>query len=355
MQRRQFLTQSLIASAAGLAGGGEPAKKIRIGQIGAAHAHAAGKMDSIRKLTDLYEVVGIAESNERRRTAAAGSGTYKDLRWMSENELLQTEGLAAVAIENRIEDAPAAVAKCIRARKHMHLDKPGALDHDVFRRFRLEAEQHGLTIQMGYMLRYNPAFEILFRAVREGWLGEIHQIDASMGKLADPGTRAKIKDLPGGGMFELGCHIIDATVTILGKPRSVHAFNTPSLAPADSTQDNQLAVLEYPKAAATIRCDHTDPFGSAHRRFFAAGTKGAMEILPLESGRFTLRLSEACGNFKKGEQQIQLPPSPDRYAGEFIDLAKVIRGEKKLDWDAAHDIAVHETVLRAAGVWTGGG
>ena len=41
----------------------------------------------------------------------------------------------------------------------------------------------------------------------------------------------------------------------------------------------------------------------------------------------------------------------DRYAGEFTDLAKVVRGEKKLAWNAAHDIAVHETVMRAAGVW----
>ena len=32
----------------------------------------------------------------------------------------------------------------------------------------------------------------------------------------------------------------------------------------------------------------------------------------------------------------------------LIDLAKVIRGEKKLAWDAAHDIAVHETVLLAS-------
>jgi hypothetical protein len=41
----------------------------------------------------------------------------------------------------------------------------------------------------------------------------------------------------------------------------------------------------------------------------------------------------------------------DRYAAEFVDLAKVVQGEKKLAWDAAHDIAVHETLLHAAGVW----
>ena len=32
-------------------------------------------------------------------------------------------------------------------------------------------------------------------------------------------------------------------------------------------------------------------------------------------------------------------------------MPKIVRGEKKLAWDAAHDIAVHETTLRAAGVW----
>ena len=30
-----------------------------------------------------------------------------------------------------------------------------------------------------------------------------------------------------------------------------------------------------------------------------------------------------------------------RYDNEFRDLARVIRGEKKLQWDSAHDLAVH--------------
>lgn len=354
MRRREFLTRSFMASLAGASAAAESKRRVRIGQFGTAHAHASGKMDAVRKLTDLYEVVGIAESDAGRREAAARVDAYRDLRWMSEDGLLQADGLDAVAIETRIEDAPAAVLRCINARKHMHLDKPGALDHGVFRKFRLEAEKQGLVIQMGYMLRYNPAFELLFRAVREGWLGEIHQIDASMGKLADAGTRAKINALPGGGMFELGCHLVDAVVTLLGKPRAVHAFSTPSRAPVDAPRDNQLAVLEYSKATATIRCDHTDPFGGPHRRFFVAGNRGAMEIAPLESGKFTLRLSEPREGYRKGEQHSQLPPAGGRYEGEFIDLAKAIRGEKALAWDAAHDIAVHETALRAAGAWSAG-
>jgi hypothetical protein len=40
-----------------------------------------------------------------------------------------------------------------------------------------------------------------------------------------------------------------------------------------------------------------------------------------------------------------------RYDAEFVDLARVACGEKALAWGAAHDIAVHETTLRAAGLW----
>jgi predicted dehydrogenase len=137
-------------------------------------------------------------------------------------------------------------------------------------------------------------------------------------------------------------------VTILGKPTSVQAFSTRT--GGDGFQDNQLAVFTYPKATATIRCNHADPFGGPRRRFSVAGTLGAMEILPLESGRVTLSLSAPQASFGKGTQKLQLQPPADRYLGEFIDLAAVVSGEKRLEWDAAHDIAVHETVLRAAGL-----
>jgi predicted dehydrogenase len=170
-----------------------------------------------------------------------------------------------------------------------------------------------------------------------------------MGKLADPGTRQKIGELEGGGLFELAGHIIDATMTILGKPTSVTAFSTP--VGMDGVQDNQMAVLKYAKATAVIRSNHTDPFGGPRRRFNVTGTEGTFEIVPLESGKVNLSITKARGSYKKGAQSFQLDVPKDRYAAEFTDLAKVLRGDKKLAWDATHDIAVHETVLRAAGVW----
>ncbi len=331
MKRRSFL---LACGSTALAA--NASARLRIGQIGTEHAHAAGKMAAMRSLSDLWEVVGVA--------ATKG---YVGVKSMSVDELLATPDLKAVAVETTIDASCEMARRCLAAGKHVHLDKPGALDHEAFKSMRLDAEKRGLTVQMGYMLRYNPAFELLFRAVREGWLGEITEIDAAMGKLADPRTRQQIGALEGGGMFELACHLIDATLTILGKPLSVSAFSTPTR--SDGVQDNQMAVLNYAKATAVIRCNHADPFGGPRRRFNVTGTEGTFEILPLESGKVNLSLTKARGSYKKGTQSFQLDVPKDRYAGEFADLAKVVRGEKKLAWDAAHDIAVHEAVLRASG------
>jgi predicted dehydrogenase len=272
------------------------------------------------------------------------------LPWLDESELLATPGLAAVAVETRMADSAATAARCIAAGKHIHLDKPGAFKHDEYKMMRVEAERRGLTVQMGYMLRYNPAFELLFRAAREGWFGEILEIDCMMGKQLSDAGRREMAEYPGGGMFELACHVIDAVVTVLGPPQKVHGFSTPSR-PDDGTKDNQLAVLEYAKATATIRCNLADPFGGPRRRFNVSGTKGSMEIMPLESGKFRLMLSEPHGDYRKGEQSVELTVPKGRYTGEFVDLARVIRGEKPLAWTAAHDVAVHETVLRASGAW----
>jgi len=306
-------------------------------------------MAALRALPELWSVVGMVEPDAERRDKKQISDAYNGIPLLTETDLLSRPDLKAIAVETRIEDSCATAARCIQAGKHVHLDKPGALHHAEFKAMRLAAEMRGLTVQMGYMLRYNPAFELLFKAVREGWLGEITEIDAAMGKLAEAGTRKQIGALPGGGVFELACHVIDAVVTLLGRPDSVHPVSTPTR--SDGVKDNQMAVLQYAKATAVIRCNHADPFGGPRRRFNVTGTEGTLEIVPLESGKVNLSLSQARGSYKKGSQSFQLDVPKDRYQGEFRDLASIVRGEKKLAWDAAHDIAVHETVLRAAGVW----
>ena len=318
--------------------------KVRVAVVGAPGAFALKHLDGLKNIDDA-EVVAVSGLGDGIQKVADDHGIPHAVQGL--DAVLAMDDVDAVILATPTPVHAEQAIACLEAGKHSHLDKPGALTHADFNRMRTLSAERDLTVQMGYMLRYNPAFEFLFHAVRSGWLGEITEIDAAMGKLADARTRDAIKALPGGGLFELGCHMIDAVVTLLGRPSSVEAISTPTR--DDGVADNQVALLHYAKATAVLRCNHADPFGGPRRRFMVAGTEGVIDIQPMESGKFTLSLTQKRGQWNKGSQQVSLEVSKDRYLGEFQDLARVVRGEKKLAWDAAHDIAVHETTLLASG------
>ena len=150
-------------------------------------------------------------------------------------------------------------------------------------------------------------------------------------------------------MFELGGHVIDAVVTLLGRPQKITAHARHSGAFADDLLDNQLATLDYAEAVVTVRSSLVEVAGNARRQFVVCGDAGTVDIRPLEPPALRLALAAPRGEFKQGYQDVTLPVLP-RYAADFADLAQVIRGEKSLAWSPAHDLAVQETILRASGM-----
>ena len=68
-------------------------------------------------------------------------------------------------------------------------------------------------------------------------------------------------------MFELGCHVIDGVVKVLGRPEKVTAHNRSSNRVNDGFADNQLAVLDYSNATATVHSSLIDVDGFKRRQF----------------------------------------------------------------------------------------
>ena len=166
--------------------------RIRIGQIGTKHAHATGKFETMRKLNELYEVVGIVEPDENRQKEMAAHPAYEGANWLTEDQLLSTEGLKAVAVETDVVELVPTAQRCLETGLHVHVDKPAGPSMSACRRLHATADKAGLTIQMGYMFRYNPGFEFLFRAVDNGWLGPITELNGMIGKYAGDSVRLEI-------------------------------------------------------------------------------------------------------------------------------------------------------------------
>ena len=73
MPRRRFLEgSSFTLLSSHLTFAQDPVKApIKVGQIGTKHAHAAGKLATMLDLSDVYEVVGVAEADEKQRAKVA--------------------------------------------------------------------------------------------------------------------------------------------------------------------------------------------------------------------------------------------------------------------------------------------
>jgi predicted dehydrogenase len=358
MNRRKFLQNAVRLTAMGYVAeslansskirAGRISKRIKVGQIGTAHAHAAGKMATLRKLGEYYEVVGIAEPNPDRRRKLKNHSAYRGLKWLSEEQLLNTAGLQAIAVETEIPELVPTGIKCVSAGVHIHLDKPAGLSLVEFKKLLDEATRRRLTVQMGYMFRHNPAFKFCFRAVRQGWLGDVFEVHGVISKTIDAQKRKQLA-VYHGSMFELGCHLIDAMVKVLGKPDKITSFSRRTRPHQDNLADNQLAVFEYAGATATIRSALIEVAGQQRRQFVVCGDRGTVDIRPLEPPRLLFAPDRQLKKYKKGYQQVKLPPMPGRYDEQLIELAHIIGGQKESEYPPEHDLAVQEAVLKASG------
>lgn len=338
------LSVSLVGLGSGAAAGAAQSR-IKIGQIGVGHAHAS-KLAVYRKSPE-YEVVAVVEPDPELRRKAESQELYRDLPWMTQEQLLNVSGLQAVLVETRVRDLLNVAEACVAAGKHVHIDKPAGQSLPQFRRILDDAARQRLLVQMGYMYRYNPGVVMLRDFLKKGWLGEPFEVHTVMSKVVPADDRRKLAEFRGGIMFELGCHITDLVVGILGKPMRVTPYSQHAGAENDGLLDNMLAVLEYPKALATVKTTAVEVEGGERRHLVVCGTEGTFHIQPLDNPSARVALSTARGDFSKGYQDVKFPKYV-RYVDDAADMARIIRGEKATDFPYEHDLTVQTALLEAS-------
>ena len=336
-----------------------PKRPIRIAQIGIGHNHAEAKMISLKGLPELFEVVGVAEDNDYWRNARSGYAAYKDVPFMAEAELLATPGLEAVAVEKDGFDLVPTALKCAEKGLHIQMDKPAGESVPAFKTLLDLCESKGLAFQQAYIYRYKPALRFMLDAVRKGWLGDIFEIHAVMSRYDGDNDfyRKWMTQFKGGAMYIFAGYLIDIAICMMGTPQKVTPFLKRTR--DDSLIDNGLAVLEYEKCTATIRVSIAEVDGMKHRRFIVCGTKGTVELCPIEppgnkyyTQHLEVRLTLKDGNedYAAGTHIVDCGVMGDRYAGQLKEFYEIVRNGKKNPFTYSHELALHETLLKACGV-----
>jgi predicted dehydrogenase len=328
----------------------DKAKRIKVAQIGTAHSHAGGKYQTLQRLSHLFDIVGIAEPNKMQLEQAKTKSEFKDVKWLSEEEILNDNSIQAVLVETDFDDLVTTAIKYAEKGFHIHIDKPpGKSLSDLKKLFDI-CLRRNLIIQMGYMFRYNPAFVFCINAVKNGLLGDIYQVDGVISKKINVGRRPRLAKTYGGAMMLLGCHLIDIVFAICGKPDKIQSFKKQTFKNKDTLYDNELTVFEYLKISASVRSSLVEVGGMPRRQFVVSGENGTIEIKPLEPPKLRLVLEKAAGGYPAGTQYIDLPQVQGRYDDQLADFARQIRGEKSTDFSMQHDLGTHETLLKACDI-----
>ena len=326
-------------------------QKIKIGQIGIGHNHGEEKMKAVRKFPELFEVIGYAEPSEYWQRERGGHPGYEGLTRYSEEDLL--EKCDAILVETDVWDLTETAERCIRAGKHIHMDKPASGTLEDYKRLLDLAEAKELVVQLGYMYRYNPAILKVIEAAKSGALGEIYSINAEMSTYHPKNYRTWLKNFGGGIMYILGSHMVDLIVYLLGKPDRVHSFLKHSGLDGVDLEDNNLAVLEYDKALARIFISSVEVNGYGRRQFVIGGSKGTMQIQPIENPCHMWVSNTEIAEYPYRDLKEEIPISSDAVNARYDDMMKdfysYIVGEKVNPFTYAHDYAVQEVLSEIVG------
>ena len=303
--------------------------------LGTRHGHAAGKWLALRTNTQV-ETAGIYDPDPLHPDRFPGA------QWRrSASELLNDPSVAAIAVEARNHQSLSLAQAAIDAEKHVWFDKPAGDDWPAFQKLMQCAAARGLHVQVGYMFRYSPGFSRIARLARSGELGQIFAIRAHMSTSIDLTERREQSRHLGGIMFDLGGHMLDQIVWLLGRPARIRTIlqniATPEI---PAYVDNTVAVLEFDRAIAIVDIAAMEPRPAA-RRFEVYGTVGSAIVEPFDPAR-TLRLTERVLELDPVERQTLY----DLELAAFVD---VIRGKRLPDRPPEHELLVQETLLRTTG------
>jgi predicted dehydrogenase len=325
------------------------ARPIRCAVIGTGHGHAISKIRALRSMPE-YELAGVARPDPRETDQHE---VLRGVKWTTVDAIASDRSIEMAAIETADFDKNLEYAeRMVAAGKFLHFDKPPGADLRRLKALLDEAARRGRVVQMGYQWRYHPAMQAVLEAARQGWLGQVYRFRASIDKLVEPEEREQLARHKGGLMFSEGCHLIDRAVDLLGTPERAVGFLRQDSPLDDGLMDNTLAVLEFPGALAEISLAGFHERGGRYRYLEVQGTNGFARMQPYAfPSTLTVDLARAAGPYAAGFQSKEIPAPPGlAYTPDFRELAAIMREGARPQWSAAHDLAVHETLLRVCGM-----
>lgn len=200
-------------------------KKIGIGVIGTGGIANGAHLPGYSAIPDMCEIVALCDIDPvaLKRTAEKYNvkNTFEDYK-----DLLAMEEVDAVSVctPNYVHMEPTVLA--LKAGKHVICEKPIAMNASEAKLMVDASKKAKKILQIGYCSRFSRSNQLLKKYIDNGELGEIYWARAqSLRRRGIPGWGVFIdKSKQGGGpLIDIGVHILDLTLWMMGHPKPIAA------------------------------------------------------------------------------------------------------------------------------------
>jgi len=194
---------------------------IGTGMIGNVHLNVFGKLENV-------EIAGVADASlpaAERRAQEHGVKAYE-----TPQALLDDSSIDAVVIgvPNRFH-APLAI-QAMEQGKHVLLEKPMAISEEAARSILDTQRRTGRVLMMAHQMRWSGIARAAKAKIDAGELGRIY--NAKTGWLRRKGIPGwgswftRMDEAGGGPLIDIGVHMLDLTLHLMGNPKPVSVFGT---------------------------------------------------------------------------------------------------------------------------------
>lgn len=332
-------------------------KKVRIAQIGTnLMSHGNQIWCSLKKQTDIFEVVGYALPENEREKFPEQMKVFEGFREMTVDEILSDPTIDGVIVETEEIYLTKYALMVAKAGKNLHMEKPGGQNLADFEEMIEAMRQSGKVFSTGYMYRHNPKVKEILAQIDNGEFGEIISVDAQMSCTHETWVRNWLSCLKGGMLFFLGCHLIDLVYRIQGNPENVIPLTRSTGLDGATGEDFGMAILEYKNGASIVKTTDVQHGGFSERQLIVNGSKKTVVVRPLEMfvDKSPLQYTEAVeysstswhnrGEKSQSEQY-------DRYDTMMATFAKRINGEyEEKVYTLDYELGLYKLVLKCCNI-----
>ncbi|NQW17460.1 MAG: Gfo/Idh/MocA family oxidoreductase [Chloroflexi bacterium] len=322
--------------------------KIKMAQWGTKHGHARSVCEVMLENDDV-DLVGVYEADSARIESIKDDSVWSQVQFLSsERDILDNPDIICVASEGLNSESLNQSEAIIDSGKHLWYDKPAGDDYPQWERTVAKARANGQLIQMGFMFRESWAFEYVSEWTHSGALGEVFMVRAHMSTDVGVPMQEAISVHTGGILYDLGAHMLDQIVWLLGRPNKITSIMRREHSTVPNFADNTVAIYEFDKAMAILDIAAMEPKPMA-RRFEVYGTNGSAILGPFDPPEYLrLVLNEPAAGYPAGITNIPAQPYR-RHIESLVRLIACIRGEREPDRSYDHDLLVQETLMRTVG------